>query len=146
MGKLDIVGLLEAELDSDVLTLNSRVATFKVIAWYNPALMLKDYLQNHKYDMLFTVKRSLGLADRLIQHVARRQKVDFDIGVWLIDSPSYSRGEKDVLRDASVEEVKRVITENPAYATLKAQKEDDHAKGNLWVLNSVVTVTVTSIN
>ena len=141
MGKVEIVELLEGELDSDALTLNSRAARYAVTAWYNPALMLKDYLQNRKVDVLFSVKLSIGQSSRVLQNVPHIDRADFDVGVWLIDSPGFARGGKDVLRDAAVGEVKRVFRENPEYGTEKALKCDDHAKGNVWVLNSIITVT-----
>jgi len=141
LGKVEIVELLQAELDADALTLHGRAARYAVTSWYNPALMLRDYLQNRKVDVLFSVKWAIGMSSRVLQKVAHTDQNDYEIGVWLIDSPNPTRGAMDVLRDAAIAEVKRIVRENPAYGTEKALKCDDHAKGNVWVLNSIVTVT-----
>jgi hypothetical protein len=141
VGKVEIVELLEEELDADALTLNSRAARYAVTAWYNPALMLKDYLQNRKVDVLFSVKRAIGVSSRILQQVAHTDRIDYEVGIWLIDAPGFPRSDKDVLRDAALAEVSRIFKANPEFGTEKAVKEDDHAKGHIWVLNSIVTVT-----
>lgn len=140
--KATYVALLQAGLNSAALTLHGRAARYAVVAWYPAANMLKDYLQNRKVDVLFSVKRAIGTSSRILQKRAHTDRTDYEIGVWLIDSPSYTRGDKDVLRDAALAEVSRIFKANPEFGTEKAVKEDDHAKGNVWVLNSIVTVTI----
>lgn len=139
--KQDIAVLLKGSINGAALTLRGKLARWDAVVWYQPGNMQKDYLQNRKMDVLFSVKRSNSVASRVLQNVPHTDKVDYEIAIWLIDSPSYTRGEKDVLRDAALAEVSRIFKANPDYGTKKALRDDDHVKGNVWVLNSILTVS-----
>lgn len=137
------VTLLQNQLNPLVLTLHGRAARYAVVDWYLPVYMQKDHLQNGKADVLFSVKNTASTASRNLStyRVPHTDRTQLEIVVWLIDSPSYTRGEKDTLRDAAVAEVQRILKANPAYGTEKSTRNDDHARGNLWVICTVVTVS-----
>jgi hypothetical protein len=140
MTKADIVSLLSSNLAT--LTYRNRTARVAVVAWYVPANMQKDYLQNEKADVLISVKEAESVSSRFLStlRVPYTRKTQFEVGVWLLDSPSYTRGEKDVLRDAAVAEVQRIFKANPTYGCERGVRNDDHVYGKVWVLSSIVTV------
>ena len=137
----DIITLLAAQLNPLVLLLGSDTASYTVVDYTDPAYLLKMYLLNGKVDVLFTVKRANGLSSRFLQFIAHTEKTDFDIGVWCASKAPQLNTDYTNLRDYAVKEVGRIIKANPAYASEKAVRDDDHTKGNVQVFNTTVTVT-----
>ena len=141
----DIIDLLVAQLSAAALLYGAAQAPYAVVAYSSPDRLLKYYLLNGRVQVLFTVKRAIGMASRVLQKVARRNQVDFEVGVWCACKHPELEAAFQVLRDSAILEVQRIFRAYPAYGTEKALKDDDHAKGDIWVLNSILTVTVTSV-
>jgi hypothetical protein len=137
----DIIALLEAQLNPAVLLLGVAAATFEVVGYTDPAYLLKTYLLNKKVDVLFTVKRVNGLTSRFLQHVPHTGKTDFEVAVWCLSKAPQLNIDYQNLRDAAVSEVQRIFKAYPASGTEKSVRDDDHAKGNVQIYNSTVTVT-----
>lgn len=146
----DLVTLLTAELDSDALQLGEDPAKYAVVE-FNMALaaLLDKYLlkcnspADTRVDVLFTVREAKATASRYLQQVPHTDKIDFEVGVWLTVLKRDTVGEFAGLRDDAVAEVKRVFNENPDVANYRGLRVDDHVRGQLYILNSIITVTHT---
>jgi hypothetical protein len=136
-----IIALLEAQLNPAVLLLGDDVAPFDVVDYTSPACFLKTYLENRKVQVLFTVKRANGLTSRFLQQIPHTDKTDFEVAVWCLSKAPQLNTDYMNLRDAAVLEVQRIFKAYPASGSEKSVRDDDHAKGNVQIYNSTVTVT-----
>jgi hypothetical protein len=129
--KHDLVALLKAK--------------FNVITAKPPWILLRDFLINKKYDVVFTVKRSRVTPKRRFQSSPLRYDGEYEVAVWCIDKGNV---EGDVLRDKAFDEVLRVLKENPSELVagdlseqyVSATREDDHSLGGTQIYNSILTV------
>jgi hypothetical protein len=137
----DLITLLKAQLSQAALQLGTADANFTVIEFVDPVFFQEKYLFNRQKDVLFTVKTAQSLGGRSIQTVNHKVESDFEIGVWCASrEPDLYTAFID-LRDAAVEEVKRVITAYPTYGKYKTDRCDDHRHKNYQIFNSVCVVT-----
>jgi hypothetical protein len=137
-----LIQLLKTGINPDALIFRGRTARFDVISWYNPGNMQKDYLQNNKLDVLFSVKKDYANMRRFMG-VYRKPKTEitvFEVAVWLLDTPAYGRQDRASLRDAAVAEVQRVMQAAQIDARVEAVRVDDHVKGSVWVLCTRIMV------
>lgn len=142
MSKTVLISLLKTGLNPSALTYRGKAARYDAVAWYNPGNMHKDYLANNKLDVLLSVKTASGNNRRFLgtYRKPRTEVTNYEVDVWLLDTPAYGKQEKDVLREAVVAEVNRVIQAALSNLRVEAVRVEDHAKGNQWVLCTRIIV------
>ena len=134
--------LLTEELDPDKLMLGTVKATFEVTDYISNTEAEK-YTLLKQLGVLFTVKQGQGTASRFLQGIAHTDKTDWEIGVWCVYSPQSETVKEQYrnLRDAAVQEIRRIFTANPAYGSEKNHRCDDRIRGTTTTLNSTLIFT-----
>ena len=143
----DIVTLLSTELDADALKLGTEAADYTVVEQnVSIARLMDQYLlkcrspSESRVDVLFTVREGQARARRYLSDGPHTDEVPIEIGVWCTILQLSTAGDYSALRSAAVEEVKRVFKANHAIAEYQSTRVDDHTRGQIYVLCTIVTV------
>ena len=116
--------------------------TYGVVTEFNPKNMLKEYAQNHVFDVFISVKEVSSTTRREYNLHPLSEATTFEIGVWLIDTPHYRKAYKVHPRDTLVTTLKRLFLHNPKYGVLKATSNADYeVRQQLLVLCTQILVT-----
>jgi hypothetical protein len=115
---------------------------YVVVTEFNPKNMLKEYAQTHVADAFISIKEVSSTTRREYNLHPLSEAVNFEVGVWLIDTPHYRTVFKVHPRDTLVTTVKRLFLQNPKYGVLKATVNAAYeVRQQLLVLCTQILVT-----
>jgi len=114
----------------------------KFLLWYMVDNMFKDWLQNRAVDLLVSVRFFQSDTTRTYNMRPLTDIQIVEIGVWGQEAPDYRQPYKNQARNNLVSQIKQLLKSNAvAMGTEKSCKNNDHAVGQTWRINTNILVS-----